>query len=145
MFGKDKKVTAGKDVGGITLIAQGTEVCGDLRFAGNLEIEGKVSGDIIAVEGGKASVRVLEQGQVTGSLRVPNVIINGQVDGDVYSSEFLELASKAKVTGDVHYGLIEMAKGAQVNGSLVYAQASKSTEKKVNLKEVKPVVAQGGE
>lgn len=143
MFGKDKSTVVGPEVGGTTLIAKGTEVCGDLRFAGNLEIEGKVSGDIIAAEGSKASVRVLEQGQVTGSLHVPNVTINGQVDGDVHSNEFVELASKAKVTGDVHYGLIEMAKGAQVNGSLVYAQKAEKTT--VNLKEVKPAVAQGGE
>lgn len=133
MFGKDKTMALSPEVGGTTLIAKGTEVCGDLRFAGNLEIEGKVTGDIIAAEGSKASVRVLEQGQVEGNLHVPSIVINGQIDGDVYSSDFIELASKAKVTGNVHYALIEMVKGAQVNGNLVY----NSGDKKPNLSEVK--------
>lgn len=134
MFGKDKTMALSPDIGGTTLIAKGTEVCGDLRFAGNLEIEGKVTGDIIASDGSKASVRILEQGQVDGDLHVPSIVINGQINGDVHSSEFVELASKARVTGNVHYGLIEMVKGAQVNGNLVYA----SGDKKASLTEVKP-------
>src|SRR5690625_6325461 len=52
------------------------------------------------------------------------VIINGNVTGNVYSSKHVELAAKAVVEGNVHYQLIEMVKGAQVNGSLVYSGSS---------------------
>jgi len=53
-------------------------------------------------------------------LRAPHVIINGRVDGDVFSSEHVELAANAVVNGTVHYKLIEMVMGAQVNGSLIH-------------------------
>ena len=39
--------------------------------------------------------------------------------GDVRASEQIALASSARVEGDVYYGLMEMAIGAEVNGKLV--------------------------
>ena len=120
MFGKDKNNAANVYSDSTTLIAAGTEIHGDIKFAGNLEIEGRVVGDIVAAEGNVATVRVLEHGHVEGDLRVPVVVINGSVKGNVFSSEHVELAAKARVTGNVHYSLIEMVKGSQVNGSLLY-------------------------
>jgi cytoskeletal protein CcmA (bactofilin family) len=42
--------------------------------------------------------------------------------GDVFAVENVELAQKARITGDVYYNLIEMAMGAEVNGSLVHTK-----------------------
>ena len=44
------------------------------------------------------------------------------VIGDVHGGEHVDLASKARVTGNVYYNLIEMAIGAEVNGKLVHTQ-----------------------
>jgi cytoskeletal protein CcmA (bactofilin family) len=120
MFGKDKNGAVNTYSDSTTLIAAGTEIHGDIKFAGNLEIEGKVVGDVVAEDNSVATVRVLEHGQVEGDIRVPTVIINGSIKGNVFSSDHIELAAKAKVSGNVHYSLIEMTKGAQVNGNLVY-------------------------
>ncbi|MBV1921961.1 MAG: polymer-forming cytoskeletal protein, partial [Pseudomonadales bacterium] len=43
--------------------------------------------------------------------------------GNVYSPGHVELASKAVVNGNVHYHLIEMVMGSEVNGSLVHDQS----------------------
>ncbi len=87
MFGKEKTTMAfNGNSNATTLIAKGTEIVGDIKFSGNLEIEGKVRGGIIAAGGGDASVRVLENGEVEGDIKVPSVIINGVVKGDVFSS-----------------------------------------------------------
>lgn len=102
-----------------TLIAKGTKILGDLYFAGDLQIEGEIKGNIYAESGSQARVVVAEHGSVVGEIHGTQVVINGQVTGDVYSTKHLELAAKAQVTGNVYYQLIEMVKGAQVNGSLV--------------------------
>lgn len=107
-----------------TLISRGTKVVGDLHFTGDLQIEGHVCGNIMAEGGNDAKLVVAEKGVVEGEIRVPMVIINGTVNGNVHSGKHVELASKAVVEGNVHYQLIEMVKGAQVNGSLVYSGAS---------------------
>jgi cytoskeletal protein CcmA (bactofilin family) len=107
-----------------TLIAKGTKILGDLYFAGDLQIEGEIRGNIYAESGSQARVVVAEHGAVVGEIHGTQVVINGQVTGDVYSTKHLELAAKAQVTGNVYYQLIEMVKGAQVNGSLVRQEAA---------------------
>jgi len=119
MFGK-KDNAAGFASGGTTLVSKSTQVVGDIHFNGNLEIEGTIKGNIYADTDSKARVRVMEHGRVEGEIRVPTVVINGRVTGDVYASKHIELAARAVVEGNVHYQLIEMVKGAQVNGNLVH-------------------------
>ena len=118
MFGSKKSTPFAN--GGHTLFDRAVEIHGTVKFAGTLDIEGKVFGDVIAVDGSDALVRVREQGTVEGEIRAPKVIINGMVKGDVYSSKHLELAAKAAVHGNVHYSVIEMVKGAEVNGNLIH-------------------------
>jgi cytoskeletal protein CcmA (bactofilin family) len=103
-----------------TLIARDTELFGDIKFSGTLEIEGVIVGNITANPGSEAAVRILENGRVEGDLQVPRVMINGLIKGNVFAQN-LELAAKAKVDGNVHYESIEMLKGSQVNGSLLFA------------------------
>ena len=114
-----------------TLISKGTSIVGDVHFSGDLQVEGRVKGNILVEGGNDAKLVIADKGIVEGEIRVPMVVINGKVIGNVYSSKHLELAAKAVVEGNVHYQLIEMVKGAQVNGSLVYGEqpvAGKNTK-----------------
>jgi cytoskeletal protein CcmA (bactofilin family) len=106
--------------GGTTLISHDTVIVGDVHFSGNLDVEGLVQGNIIAQSGKEALLRVVGKGRVEGEIRVPCVIVNGMVAGNVYSSKHLELASKSRVQGNVFYSSVEMAAGAEVNGSLTH-------------------------
>ena len=103
-----------------TLISAGTLVEGDIIFTGTLEVEGRVIGEIRAGPDAQAVVRVLPGAQVLGDIRAPVVVINGEVSGNVHSTEHVELAAAAVITGDVEYSLIEMTRGAQLNGRLIY-------------------------
>lgn len=133
MFGKKESTMGGFASGSITVISKATEIVGDLHFSGNLEIEGTVKGNIIAEEGADARVRVMEKGRVEGEITVPTVVVNGQVVGDIHTSKHIELAAKAVIEGNVHYNLIEMVKGSQVNGNLYFvteaSKAKKSQDK----------------
>lgn len=113
---KDKPVSTVK--GATTLISSDTVIHGDIRFQGNLDIEGKVVGSVIADPDSAAMLRVVEGGRVEGEIRVPSAVINGEVAGDIHSVERLELADRAVIDGDVFYNLIEMTVGCKVNGGL---------------------------
>jgi len=131
MFGKKDSAMSGFASGSTTLLSRSTKIVGDIHFVGNLEIEGVVRGNIIA--DGDARVRVMEKGLVEGEIVAPKIVINGRVVGDVHSSKHVELAANAVIEGNLHYQFIEMVKGAQVNGNLVYSghkSASKNTDKK---------------
>jgi cytoskeletal protein CcmA (bactofilin family) len=108
---------------GVTLIAPHTEVVGDINFSDQLYVAGKVSGNVVA-SSEKATLVVSEEGCVAGEVRVPNIIINGLIEGNVYASNKVELAPQAKVKGNLYYKLIEMQLGALVDGQLVHEEAS---------------------
>lgn len=119
MLGQGKK-TKSASTKVDTIIGQQTRIEGDVHFSGGLHIDGKVKGGVIAEADSASVLTVSEHGSIEGDVRVPTVILNGKVTGDVRSAERIELASKARVDGDVYYNLIEMAMGAAVNGSLVH-------------------------
>ncbi len=114
---------------GVTLIAPNTEVVGDIRFKDQLYVNGYVEGNVLsAEEGSAATVIISEEGSVKGEIRVPNVVINGEVEGNVYASSRVELAARARVKGNVYYELIEMQLGAMVDGQLLHEQAADSAK-----------------
>lgn len=103
-----------------TLIGTNTEIKGDISFTGGLRVDGKVSGNILTASGDASCTLVLsDNAVVTGNVTVPHLIINGTIQGNVKSSESIELQPKAEIVGDVYYKMIEMALGASVNGNLV--------------------------
>jgi cytoskeletal protein CcmA (bactofilin family) len=126
MLGQGKKPkTAGAKVD--TIIGQQSRIEGDVHFSGGLHVDGRIKGNIIAADGSASVLTVSEHGDIEGDVRVPTVILNGTVTGDVHSEERIELAAKAKVNGNVYYSLIEMAMGAAVNGSLVHRGEAESS------------------
>ncbi|GMQ88058.1 MAG: polymer-forming cytoskeletal protein [Gammaproteobacteria bacterium] len=117
-----------------TVIGSQTHLEGDIRFSGGLHVDGTVKGNLIAEPGTETVLTVSEQGRIEGDVRVPNLVLNGAVQGDVYASERVELASHAKVTGNVYYNLIEMAMGAEVNGNLVHRAEPQRTSSNTTQK-----------
>jgi cytoskeletal protein CcmA (bactofilin family) len=117
MFGKKKGFSAARID---TLVGQGTEITGDLVFSGGLHVDGTVKGNVVAEEGSTALLILSEFGRIEGEVTVPNMVLNGEIVGDVFGSTRVELAPKARVKGSVYYNLIEMAIGAEVNGGLVH-------------------------
>ncbi|MFQ5469894.1 MAG: polymer-forming cytoskeletal protein [Gammaproteobacteria bacterium] len=103
-----------------TLIGENTVIQGDLVFKGGLHVDGKINGNVIA-DGESSTVLVLSnKGAIEGEVRVPYQVINGSITGDLHSLVCVELASNARVKGNVYYNKIEMAMGAEVNGNLVH-------------------------
>lgn len=130
MFGKKTS----KPQGHIdTLIGVDTCIQGDIEFSGGLRVDGHVRGNIVAT-GEKPSTLVLsEQATIEGKVQVSHAVINGTITGPVHTYEYLELQPKARVSGDVHYRVIEIKFGAVIEGKLVNQGSSESEEKVVKL------------
>jgi cytoskeletal protein CcmA (bactofilin family) len=68
-----------------------------------------------------------EPGRVRGNVEVAIAVIDGEVIGNVRGSDRVVLGAKARVTGDVTYGVIEMTLGARVDGRLIPLSATAAT------------------
>ena len=66
-----------------------------------------------------ATLREARSGLIEGNVDVTNIVMNGTVNGDMHARERLVLGGKARVNGNVHYGVIEMAPGAVITGKLI--------------------------
>jgi cytoskeletal protein CcmA (bactofilin family) len=103
-----------------SLIGAGTRIEGNISFSGGLRVDGEVSGNIVAVPGKPSTLVLSESGRVNGEISVTHLVLNGMVDGPVRATDYLELQSKAKVTGNVHYKTLEIQLGAIVEGRLIH-------------------------
>ena len=106
-----------------TLIGPQVVIRGDLQFSGGLHIEGRVVGRVLASDDQKSTLTLAENGSIEGEVRAPHVIVNGQLRGDLYAGERVELAANARVQGNIYYKVVEMAAGAMITGRLIHADA----------------------
>jgi len=102
-----------------TLIGKGVRVQGDIDFLGGMHLDGAIAGNVRSDSAPESTLSVSETGSIEGSVEVPNVILQGQVRGDIRAAERVVLGATARVEGDVYYGVIEMTLGAQIMGKLV--------------------------
>jgi cytoskeletal protein CcmA (bactofilin family) len=111
-----------------TLIARETRVAGGVEFQGGLHLDGRIGGDVRALHppAHASSLSVSETGVIDGAVEVADVELRGTVRGDIRASARLVLGPTARVEGNVYYGVIEMALGAQIMGKLIRLQPQAS-------------------
>ncbi len=107
-----------------SLIGAGTTIEGNLNFSGGLRIDGQINGNVVAAQGKPSTLVLSEHAQVIGEVNVTHLVINGSISGPVFASEYMELQSKAKVNGDVHYTTLEIQLGAIVDGRLIHSNTA---------------------
>ena len=103
-----------------TLVGADTRIEGDLHFGGGLRVDGAIRGNIAEQNGSPSTLIISEHGRVEGAVTAAKIVLNGRVTGTVKSSHFVELQTKARITGDLYYKSLEMHTGAVIEGKLVY-------------------------
>lgn len=117
MFGSKKIKSSKID----TLVGQGVEVTGDVKFQGGLHLDGTIKGNVFSTDNAEGAVLVVsDRGRIEGDVHVAYAVINGEVVGNVFASEKLELSANARISGNVSYNLLEMAAGAEINGQMLH-------------------------
>ena len=102
-----------------TLIGKAARVHGDVEFEGGMHLDGRVFGGVRSDDAPESSLSVSETGAIEGEVRVPTVVLQGSVRGDIHARTRIVLGTTARVEGNVYYGVIEMTLGAQIIGKLV--------------------------
>ncbi len=117
MFKKENKVDGRID----TLIGADAVVQGDMAFTGGLRVDGVIHGNV-SEQGASSTIVVSEHGRIEGAVNATKIVLNGTVIGPVKTSQFIELQTKARITGDLHYKSLEMHMGAVIDGKLVHTE-----------------------
>lgn len=118
MFGSKKKHKELLKAKINTLVGEGTHIKGDIKFKGGLHVVGDVTGKVKS-DDDESLLIISENASITGDIKVNHLIVNGQINGDVFVKGKVELFDKALINGDIHYSVIELPVGAEVNGKLI--------------------------
>lgn len=124
MFSKSKKNAAQANATPRTvpsIISADLKIVGDLESAGEVQIDGEVSGDI------RAKVLLVgETAKIKGEILADTVRVHGHVNGQI-KAKFVNLAKSAHVIGDILHENLSIQEGAFLEGHITHmseAQAS---------------------
>jgi cytoskeletal protein CcmA (bactofilin family) len=101
-----------------SLIADGTEIQGNLSFSDGLRVDGTIVGNVMAAEAVTSILVISDSASITGAITADHIIINGTVKGPIHARRMLELQPKARIEGDIEYAALEMHQGALIAGQL---------------------------
>jgi cytoskeletal protein CcmA (bactofilin family) len=110
--GARSEVMRGVDV---ATIGKSVVVKGELSGSEDLFVDGQVEGSV-ALRG--QSLTIGPNGRVRANIEARNVIIHGQVDGNVTASDRVELRKSASLTGDIATARIAIDDGAYFKGTI---------------------------
>lgn len=105
-----------------TLVGTDTIITGDIVFSGGLRVDGTIRGNVCEKEGSESTIILSENGRIEGAINTTKIVLNGTVVGPVQASQFIELQTKARITGDLHYKSLEMHMGSVIDGKLVHTE-----------------------
>jgi cytoskeletal protein CcmA (bactofilin family) len=97
-----------------SVIGSTTVVRGNVRGDGDIEILGRVEGDVLV----SGDVTIGEEAQIKGRVSGGAISVAGVVIGDISGSVAVVLSASAQVHGDLITPRVGIAEGARVRGSL---------------------------
>ena len=103
-----------------TSIGENCTIDGDITFDKTIEIHGKITGTVkIAENCTTAMLTIKKNGIVEGDVYGDEVVIEGEVIGNVTGKKKMTIKSSSFVSGNVYYDILDMNGGATVNGNLI--------------------------
>ena len=96
----------------VSIIGPGTKVKGEVVTQGTIRVEGGVEGLLKSGD----TIVIHETGKVKADLHGGQVIISGEVHGNVYAQDRLEITAQGKVVGDITSPRISIAEGVVFEG-----------------------------
>ena len=99
----------------MAVIGRSIKIDGDLRGEEDLRIEGDVSGTI---ELPNHSLTIGKKGRIKADAYAKSVIVDGEMNGDLYGSECVSIRANAQVEGNVVASRVSLEEGARFKGSI---------------------------
>jgi cytoskeletal protein CcmA (bactofilin family) len=94
------------------VLSSDVEIKGNLRFGGELLLEGKLEGEINS----DGTLTLGESATVNGNINASNVAVRGKVNGNITAKEKLEIKTKAEIFGDIKASKLSVEEGVTFVG-----------------------------
>ena len=95
-----------------SIIGPSVHLEGNFNSSGNIVIAGSLSGSLTT----SGNLRVEEGAKVQATVSAAHIFVAGEVRGDIYAGEQLELAPSARVIGNIDVKVLSVSPGAIIHG-----------------------------
>lgn len=116
-----------------TLLGADAEVKGDFNAAGSVRIDGTINGNVTI----SGTLIVGAGGSINGNISAYSVMVGGEVTGDIMTKEKTELASTARVFGNISTNVIVIDENAIFQGRCDMRQENSTGAKTANARAVR--------
>ncbi len=96
----------------VTIIAADTHIKGEMSFDRSCKLQGAFEGTINA----KGQLHVAEGATCKAEVEAADIVVDGNIEGNVVAREKIQLNAKSKLTGDVVAAKLIVAEGASFSG-----------------------------
>ncbi len=117
---------------GETVISVGMTLQGDVRGVGRFRILGRIEGTVDV----KGDLIIEVGSHISGDVHAENVMLGGEVDGNLYASGKLELSDSGAVKGDLKVASLIVAAGANICGKIECGWSEQKSTKVVPFETV---------
>ena len=94
-------------------LGQGTTIRGTVNFEGQAQVDGSIEGEINAGE----LLTIGQTAVVKATVKGSEIVILGNLQGDVFAAKKLTLKKPARVTGNISSPIIAIEEGVEFEGS----------------------------
>ena len=98
---------------GMLIVSEDTAIKGNIRNCRQIEIYGYVEGDIAA-----GNVLVHKGGRCYGTIRSESAEVHGDMQGDVFVKNLINIRSSGSVSGNVQYGKLALEQGGNLSAEV---------------------------
>ena len=95
------------------VVRPGAVFHGLVSLSRSARIDGRVDGDVVAARG----LWIGRDGRVAGRVEAEDVVVAGELEGEIFGRRRIELLPTARVVGNLHAPRVILAEGAYLEGS----------------------------
>lgn len=99
---------------GYSVIDHELTISGDIRTGGTIRVDGRVEGSVHRAD----TMIIGAGGTVVGNIEAREVVIGGELQGNLLVGERVEVQATATVTGDIRGAAVHLLEGAKVHGHI---------------------------
>jgi len=114
-------------------LGRGTEFEGKFSFTGAVRVDGKISGEIFS----NGTLIVGESAVINAQIHVADIIISGEVHGDIVAERKIEINVPGKLFGNIKTPKLVLEEGVIFEGNCKMKNLKEETEKNLAEKQKK--------
>jgi len=111
------------------ILGRGTEFQGKLSFEGMVRLDGKFKGEIISND----TLIIGKNAVVEAEIQVSTVLISGQVRGNVFARQKIELRTPGKLYGNIKTPNLILEEGVIFEGNCQMENITQREERRISL------------